>query len=857
MKFVCDKCQAQYLIADEKIGPRGVKVKCKKCGNVMVVRLDGVVGDAKPAESKPAEPKPTEPKAGAGGGVVRTSSKAAPLQETSTAGQKHPGKGKEDHPAPQGAVLTKKTPPSEREDATVVMSGYPSADQEAAKGRRPTAEVSAPPPPPPEEAYPSDQDATRVAMIPEITGPSLHLPTKQPAKAAPAVEAPKAAAKAPPTPPPPADDPFAAFDQKPEKPAKAAKAPPPPPPPADDPFAAFDQKPEKPAKAAKSAPPAPPADDPFAAFDQKPEKPAKAAKGAPSAPPPPADDPFAAFDDKPPQADAAQDPFAAFDQKPEKPAKAAAKVEPEPAKAGPPKKLDAELEGAFDGLFGADGTEEEPKPAKAKKKDKDKDKATIDWYAAIRDEQKGPFSLEQVEGYWKKGDIDAGSLVWRGGMADWIPLRDVKELKFLLDVAQEKKAPAPPPPGSSSTAGLMPSAADDMSEETWRPRGMTAVYQASAVAEMRAQLAAESGEKGVEDESAWKPGAASALSSLVSDELASLDEKKTGGRSKLDALSGELPQRLRTDDSFESGLPVGSGAPPTPLLAGAGGLGLAFMPQPQKPTISPVVLGLVGGGVVVVGVLVLLVLIVVGVIPVGRQPAPVQVAVAGTPAGTPVGQPGAPPADQPGVQPGAAAPASGEQPAAGSGEPPKGDDKGAAGGDDKGKGQGGAARPRPQADRKPERRDDPKPEEKKPEPKEKPIEEMPVERAKPRNDCDPILYPEGCEKTGSKTAAAKPAGKETLSKADVLGTVKANRGDVSRCVSEQKKKDPSLAEGTIKMTWTIKNDGSTSDVSVGSADFADAYIGKCMVRAIQGWKFEAYTAKEIPPINFPFPLDKF
>ena len=91
----------------------------------------------------------------------------------------------------------------------------------------------------------------------------------------------------------------------------------------------------------------------------------------------------------------------------------------------------------------------------------------------------------------------------------------------------------------------------------------------------------------------------------------------------------------------------------------------------------------------------------------------------------------------------------------------------------------------------------------------------------------------------------------------MLGTVKANKGDVSRCVAEQKKKDPALAEGTLKMTWTIKNDGSTAAVSVGSADFADSYVGKCLTRAIQGWKFDSYTGKEIPPINFPFPLDKF
>lgn len=38
MKFACDNCQAEFLIADEKVGRRGVKVRCKRCSHVIVVR---------------------------------------------------------------------------------------------------------------------------------------------------------------------------------------------------------------------------------------------------------------------------------------------------------------------------------------------------------------------------------------------------------------------------------------------------------------------------------------------------------------------------------------------------------------------------------------------------------------------------------------------------------------------------------------------------------------------------------------------------------------------------------------------------------------------------------------------------
>ena len=37
MKFRCQECNAQYQIADEKLGKKGVRVRCKKCGEVITV----------------------------------------------------------------------------------------------------------------------------------------------------------------------------------------------------------------------------------------------------------------------------------------------------------------------------------------------------------------------------------------------------------------------------------------------------------------------------------------------------------------------------------------------------------------------------------------------------------------------------------------------------------------------------------------------------------------------------------------------------------------------------------------------------------------------------------------------------
>ena len=66
MRFVCDSCRAQYMISDDKVGASGVKVRCKKCGNVIVVRRpqDSAETDAALRgleESAPAGPGPEAP----------------------------------------------------------------------------------------------------------------------------------------------------------------------------------------------------------------------------------------------------------------------------------------------------------------------------------------------------------------------------------------------------------------------------------------------------------------------------------------------------------------------------------------------------------------------------------------------------------------------------------------------------------------------------------------------------------------------------------------------------------------------------------------------------------------------------
>src|SRR5688572_14079302 len=51
MRFVCDSCRAQYMISDDKVGAKGVKVRCKKCGYVILVRPPEVTSPSNESEA--------------------------------------------------------------------------------------------------------------------------------------------------------------------------------------------------------------------------------------------------------------------------------------------------------------------------------------------------------------------------------------------------------------------------------------------------------------------------------------------------------------------------------------------------------------------------------------------------------------------------------------------------------------------------------------------------------------------------------------------------------------------------------------------------------------------------------------
>jgi predicted Zn finger-like uncharacterized protein len=57
MKFVCDRCQTRYSIADEKVRQKILRIRCKTCGNVVVVQGERVVAGNDAPAAAPIAPR--------------------------------------------------------------------------------------------------------------------------------------------------------------------------------------------------------------------------------------------------------------------------------------------------------------------------------------------------------------------------------------------------------------------------------------------------------------------------------------------------------------------------------------------------------------------------------------------------------------------------------------------------------------------------------------------------------------------------------------------------------------------------------------------------------------------------------
>jgi predicted Zn finger-like uncharacterized protein len=544
------------------------------------------------------------------------------------------------------------------------------------------------------------------------------------------------------------------------------------------------------------------------------------------------------------------------------------------------------------------------------------------WHVAIDDEDVGPLRLSELVEQIESGRAEPDALVWRAGMSDWTPANETPDVIALMKSRPMPKIPTPgfenagfdvgdPIDDRRGGANALDdpfAAVADSSDPNWRPHGLTEVYQAANLAEVAAGARGGGGlstpaisrdEPPDESDAGWQPSAASALASLVADEIKRIDSgPAVVDEPQFPPLSDDLGMGLSSEPSSLSshGSPLlGIADIPDASLSASHfpttGIQSAALPPlesyPPMPAAAPYAVAagprstfIVVGGVAFALLLVVIAAALVKMAFLGPS-APVAVVdprlLAAVSEPTRVASVAEKPATETATD---APPAEAPTPDA-----PVGDAENTQKPDEAGTGTAGgpaasdAKRDDVQGAKSPDPKSEPKAEPKprvakeekpapakekpKPEPRVETKAEKPVQTAsatatskpeptpaksKPSKGCDPVLDFDCDDKKASSGGGGASSKKTTLSKADVFEVVKKNISKINACGKQHK------VTGTIKVEWEILKSGRTSSVRVADSAYAGTPVGRCMVTEIQRWVFPAYTGEAPPPIKFPFKL---
>jgi hypothetical protein len=498
--------------------------------------------------------------------------------------------------------------------------------------------------------------------------------------------------------------------------------------------------------------------------------------------------------------------------------------------------------------------------------------ASYDWFVAVDEKQVGPLNVDKIKAMWDRGEIGPDSLCWRAGFSDWTALSEVDDLAVMLAPKPAKPVIVAPVPAGMPAVMTVP---------------VESAFSAGGVARsVRSEIPMMAAAPGAQEEGGWKPSAASALQSLVKEEIA--------------ALTKPAPNKITSSEHSvpEQRLPMGGGLldlpEPTPSRGNgkhvevrpAGAEAMSPMAAPYAPMAYPqqqyvpyrsddsskklIVIGAIVGGVLLLALVGL-----VGYLAASKnntsntqQPSPRQV-VAQAPTQMP-----------PQVQPTTASPApTAVTPPPSTATPPP---PSTAKASETSKttsstpsGQSTRAERNTERRERTERADKPE-RDTKAERTEKTSTEGPTSKrqavAEPKSGDDDFerAFGDKSSKKNSRADAepppeAKPKRStvyipdapgsggdipDQLSMADVMQYVRDQKPAIVDCVKKQRTKDAD-STGTLVMHWTILTSGKTSGISVQSDEFKSTYLASCMTGLIKGWTFPRHKSAQ-DPINFPF-----
>jgi predicted Zn finger-like uncharacterized protein len=441
-----------------------------------------------------------------------------------------------------------------------------------------------------------------------------------------------------------------------------------------------------------------------------------------------------------------------------------------------------------------------------------------EWFVAIDDKQVGPLMVDRLKRLWDSGEIGPDSLCWRAGLSDWMALSEVTELSSLLAPKPPKPVIIAQPPASARSAAAP----------------VEAILSGSPKLDRFEAPTADSSTPAANGPGAWQPTAATALASLMKEELSALNQpaakpmsiSESAPRARTSLISGSVLQVPQPEISFA----------PLPR----------FGLPPEGKSKKGIVVVAVFGSLAVLGGVVALTAWLTGP---SRAPAPVAATMPERPVAAEPSKPAPPPvppaakveSPPPPKEDKPALVAAKEVPAAPSADNPTGRRERGNSRSRRRSGGEEAAAPAKEEKKEALARAVPRPAEA----SDREFEETFGGGEKP-----------AAEKRDRKTVYVPPAPgsasdiPESLGQSDIMQIVVSNKSSILGCVADQKKRDPS-SSGRIVMRWSIQPNGRTSNISCQSDEFKGSPVASCIGGLIKGWTFPRHRVQG-DPINFPF-----
>jgi predicted Zn finger-like uncharacterized protein len=475
-----------------------------------------------------------------------------------------------------------------------------------------------------------------------------------------------------------------------------------------------------------------------------------------------------------------------------------------------------------------------------------------DWFVAVDEKQVGPLNIDKIKAMWDRGEIGPDSLCWRAGFSDWTALSEVGELATMLAPKPQKPVIVAP-----SAVGI-PSVVTVPVESAFSAGGVTRTVRSEMP-----MLA------GAQPEAGWRPSAASALQSLVKEEIEALTKpapKAAASPMVMDDKPKAQPSAGLLDLP-EATPAVSNGKAAAAVAQAAQQFAQPFQAQYpiyRPPDDSSKKLILIGG--IVAAVLLMALVGLVGYLMASKNnqvaavSAPVvektPVAAEAPKVVAPAPAPGAqaqtpPPAPAPAqANPATPAPSNQVQP-----PPPSHTGRTNSSGSDTHHDRQSGGDSHASSSSHTAHSDTP---EASP-PKHEKKEDAEDEFASTFGDKKKVASreaPSDATPKKSKDVYIPPAPgaggdiPDAVGQGDIMATVVSQKPAIIDCVNKQKAKDPE-AHGTLVMRWTIQTSGRTSGITVASEEFKTTYLANCMSGLIKNWSFPKHKNSQ-DPISFPF-----